>query len=147
MPIQVINIIRELTDSVSSGKAQRRTSFCAEINTSNISSWEPNTDIIEGENEVIIKLEVAGVQHNDVSIKVKNGRIHICGIRKEKVPDKKVSFHQLEISYGHFERVIIIPEFMLHNHITANIVDGILEINISKKSEVIEIPITDIDEI
>ncbi len=147
MPIQFINIIRELTDTVSSGKAQRRTSFCTEINTANISSWEPNTDIIESENEVIIKLEVAGVQHRDVSVKVKNGRIHIWGIRKEKVPDKKISFHQLEISYGHFERVIIIPEFMQHNHITANIVEGILEINISKKSEVIEIPIKDNDDL
>ncbi len=143
MPIQFINIIREITDTVSSGKTLKRTSFCAEINTSNISSWEPNTDIIESDDEVIIKIEMASVQHSDVSVRVKNGKIHICGIRNEKVPDKKISFHQLEISYGYFERVIIIPEFMLHNHITANLVDGILEINISKRSEVIEIPITD----
>lgn len=145
MPIQFINIIREITDSVSSAKVQRQTSFCAEINTSNISRWEPNTDILESENDVIIKLEIAGVQQSDVSVKVKNGRIHICGIRREKVPDENISFHQLEISYGQFERVIIIPEFMLHNHISASLVDGILEIIISKKSEVIEIPITDKD--
>jgi len=146
MPIQFINVIREITDSVSSGKGRRRSAFCTEINKNKISSWEPNTDIIESEEEVIIKLEMAGIHHKDVSVKVTNGEIHICGVRIEKLPDKKISFHQLEISYGIFEKVIIIPEFMEHNHITANLVDGILEISISKKSEVIEIPISDKDD-
>jgi HSP20 family protein len=141
MPIQLIHVIREITDSVAVDTRRKKQAFCADIDSYKVSRWEPNTDIFESEDEVIIKIEMAGVKQGDVSVKVRNGKILISGERREKLPGKPVSFHQLEISYGIFEKVIVIPEILEHNNISASLGEGILEIVISKKSDIIEIPI------
>ncbi len=141
MPIQLIHVIREITDTVSFANRNKALAFCTDLDRNQAAQWEPNTDIIESEEQVIIKIEMAGVKQGDVSVKVRNGKILICGERREKLPARPVSFHQLEISYGSFEKAIIIPEILEHNNISATLVDGILEIVISKKNEIIEIPI------
>ncbi|MBN2001183.1 Hsp20/alpha crystallin family protein [candidate division KSB1 bacterium] len=103
--------------------------------------WEPNTDIIETEDEVVLKLELAGIAPEALCIRMENGRIIISGFRKENRPLKDHKYHQLEMSYGQFLKVIPLPDEMEHNDTTAVLKNGILEINISKKSEIIEIPI------
>ncbi|HPG39280.1 MAG TPA: Hsp20/alpha crystallin family protein [bacterium] len=143
MPIQLIHVIREITDTVSFDNRRKAQAFCADIDHYQTTHWEPNTDIIESEDEVIIKIEMAGVKHGDVSVKVRNGKLLICGERREKLPHRPVSFHQLEISYGMFEKAIVIPEILEHNNISATLGEGILEIVISKKSDIVEIPIHD----
>jgi|GEM_PF-423905 len=143
MPIQLIHVIREITDTVSFDNRRKAQAFCADIEHYQTAHWEPNTDIIESEDEVTIKIEMAGVKHGDVSVKVRNGKLLICGERREKLPHRPVSFHQLEISYGIFEKAIVIPEILEHNNISATLGEGILEIVISKKSDLVEIPIHD----
>ncbi len=140
MPIHIVKVIREFTDSVSYWREKRPAQFCSEVSQTS-PRWEPNTDIVEFEDFVIIKIELAGVDRNDISVKVKDGMIRICGVRREKMLENRLSYHQLEIKYGSFQKNIHIPQFMEHNQIDANLIDGILEIVISKDSQVIEVPI------
>jgi HSP20 family protein len=104
-------------------------------------NWEPNTDIFETEQEVIIRLELASVSRDDISIIVKNGKLHITGMRQRWPIDDTVYFHQMEIHCGEFGKVITLPESLEHNEIVAALQDGILDIRISKQSNAVEIPV------
>jgi len=103
--------------------------------------WEPNTDIYETETTVYIRLEVAGVSRDKISILVKNGKLIIAGFRQSADFDCSVRYHQMEVSCGEFSKVISLPESLEHNEISARLKDGILDIQISKTSEPVEIPI------
>jgi len=142
MPGQIINIIRELSDRVMKPQSDRRSTFCEEINPPGRIRWEPNTDIMESDEAVIIRCEVAGVQKDDICIKLAQGKLIIMGVRDDRRPARRVDYHRLEINYGHFAKIINIPESIEHNEINARLQDGLLDIYISKKSRVIEIPIT-----
>lgn len=141
MSFQTIHIIRELADRGGRSASKERTFCCFDGESPPTTSWEPNTDIVESEDLVEIRIELAGISREQVSIHLKNGNLYISGIRKENKLDKKVYYHQLELHYGHFMKVISLPESIEHNDITANLSEGILEIKISKKSTVIEIPV------
>ncbi|NLP09365.1 Hsp20/alpha crystallin family protein [bacterium] len=142
MALHVIRVIRELADQGSPAMHRPRNFFCAEGDDARCSKWEPNTDIFECADHVIIRLELAGIQREAISILLKNGRLTISGLRKEKRPNETIYYHQLEIHYGLFRKVISIPEDIEHNDITAVLDDGLLEIKISKNSQVVEIPIS-----
>ena len=141
MAMHFIRVVRELTDTGTSNSYMERRILCATVDASNIPSWEPNTDIIESDEHVIIRMELAGVKREDISVKLKNGKLYIIGVRWEDKPQQGAIYHQLEIHYGQFVKVISLPESLEHNDISASFQEGILEIRISKESNVLEIPI------
>ncbi len=141
MPMHIIRIVRELSDSGPSSQGTNAHIFCEDTSQTSLATWEPNTDICESEDQVVIRIELAGVAREDISIKLKNGKLVISGVRRENRPEEQIYFHRLEIHYGQFLKVISIPESIEHNDIEAHFQEGILEVIISKKSQVIEIPI------
>jgi HSP20 family protein len=139
--IHIIRVIRELTDTGPSSSIQKEQVLCSDAHSSHTARWKPNTDIFEEDEKVVIRIELAGVKREDISILLKDGNLTITGQRCEKRRDSKAVYHQLEMNYGDFKRVVSIPESLEHNNIEAIFRDGILYINISKKSDIIEIPI------
>lgn len=138
MEPHIIKVLREMTDM-----AVRKKSNSDFYNTNDMCAghWEPNTDILETEDKVIIKLELANVAREDVSILVKNGKLRISGIRHSIDATDPIYFHQMEIHCGEFSKIITLPESIEHNEITASMQNGILSIFISKQGDVVEIPI------
>jgi HSP20 family protein len=141
MPINFIQIIREFTDSVEMPSVSSQRFCCSGMEKTGVARWEPNTDIIESEHKVNLRFELAGVDHEDLYVKLRNGELVVYGIRKEKRPNGEINFHQLGIAYGPFIKIISIPESIEHNEINATYNNGILDVTLSKKSKVVEIPI------
>jgi len=146
MPFQVIQVIRELTDYGGKPAARKRLFCCSEVEPPRQAAWEPNTDIVESDDDVEIRVELAGVGREQLYVQLKKGKLYVTGIREEKKTADKVYYHQLELPYGYFAKVIALPESIEHNDITAVLNDGLLEIRISKKSTVVEIPISGVNE-
>ena len=48
--------------------------------------WKPPLDIYELEDEIVIKLEIAGVKRKEISIIQEGNRIRISGTRKMERP-------------------------------------------------------------
>lgn len=94
--------------------------------------WEPYTDIYEDEERIVIKMEVAGLKKDDFSVTIQGRELSIKGIRKEP-PSKTAKYHQMEINYGNFERVFLLPKEIDEKKIKAQYEDGFLYISISKK--------------
>ena len=141
MTIQIIRVIRELTDKGSMPGRKNRTMLCSDVHSDNLPTWTPHTDILEDEENVVIRIELAGIERENIILRLKEGKLYVTGYRQERRKELHTRYHQLEISYGDFVKVISIPESIEHNDIDAAFDNGILYITISKKSHVIEIPI------
>ena len=71
--------------------------------------WNPFTDIYESATHVVVRMELAGIDTESLRV-TKDGRcLIIRGTRPEPPWGDNVACHQLEISYGTFERVLCLP--------------------------------------
>jgi HSP20 family protein len=71
--------------------------------------WHPFTDIYESQDQYLIRMELAGIDADRLEV-VKEGRCLIVrGERRDPLALPTQACHQLEISYGPFERVVCLP--------------------------------------
>ncbi len=95
--------------------------------------WKPALDIYELEHEIIIKLELAGVKRKEINIVQEGNRIRISGRRKMGDREQIHTYHQMEINYGEFERVIVVSDAVKIGDVQASYKDGFLIIRAQKK--------------
>ena len=72
-------------------------------------AWTPNTDVYETADRLAVRLEVAGVQWNDIEISLNERLLLVRGHRRDPCRTSRCQFRQMEIDYGFFERRIVIP--------------------------------------
>ena len=95
-------------------------------------SWQPLTDICETEDSFVVKMELAGVKRENVTIELRADRLYIRGIRRDLPSEKIKAYHQMEINYGRFERVILLRAAISREAISACFEEGFLRIRIPK---------------
>ena len=72
--------------------------------------WAPAVDILETENELVLKADVPGVDLKDIDIQLENGTLTVKGERKFEKEATNKGFHRMERSYGSFVRIFTVPE-------------------------------------
>ena len=101
--------------------------------------WQPAADVHETDAGVIIKLELAGVTTESVSVSLSgNGRqLTVSGTRTEQRYERELrtGCHQLEIYFGPFERAFILPPDLEieREAIGATLKDGFLTIILPRR--------------
>ena len=73
------------------------------------SHWVPNTDVYVTEDNLVIKVELAGMRREDLELTVEGNRLMISGHRSDGCRAPKCTFLVMEINYGSFESVIELP--------------------------------------
>jgi HSP20 family protein len=68
--------------------------------------WHPPTDVYETESDIVIKMCVPGVRPEQVTVAINGNTITVCGVRNGPDPGHVVTYHQMEIRNGYFERRI-----------------------------------------
>jgi HSP20 family protein len=96
--------------------------------------WAPSVDIVEKENEILIKAELPGVETKDVAVTVDNNVLTIKGERRLEKDVKKESYHRMERSYGSFARTFSLPGTLDASDVRAEYKDGLLTLTLPKKS-------------
>jgi len=75
--------------------------------------WLPRADLYETENDLVVRVEVAGVQKESLNVSLSSDRriLTIRGTRSEQFIDErtKIRYHQLEVYFGPFERDVLLP--------------------------------------
>ena len=71
--------------------------------------WHPFTNVYELASEILIEIELAGIKESDVQINFKENYLIIKGTRKERRRGANILYHQMEVEYGPFERIIYVP--------------------------------------
>jgi HSP20 family protein len=95
--------------------------------------WAPAVDILETENELVLKADIPGVELKDIDIQLENGTLTIKGERKFEKEEKEKGFHRMERSYGTFVRYFTVPDTIDPEHVKAAYEAGVLTVTLPKK--------------
>jgi len=98
--------------------------------------WAPAIDVVEKEDKFVAKVELPGVQEEDVNVVVMGDVLVIEGEKEAESEVKKKGYAYSETSYGSFSRSISIPSIVDADKISANFDKGVLEIDLPKSVEV-----------
>ncbi|GAX61828.1 small heat shock protein [Candidatus Scalindua japonica] len=99
--------------------------------------WNPDIDIAETDNDIIVNAEIPGVDPKNIDISIVNDMLIIKGEKKEEKEEKEKSYHRVERTYGSFTRTIELPAQVNKEKVEAKEHQGVLKIILPKmeKSE------------
>ena len=100
-----------------------------------LSSWTPAVDITEHDDEYSVKVELPGVNKDDVKLTLENNILTIRGEKKQEKETKKENYHRIERCYGSFQRSFTLPNAIKSERIDASFKDGILTVILPKAEE------------
>lgn len=92
----------------------------------------PAANIIENENAFEIHIAAAGYNKNDVRIDLDNNVLTVS-CDKNKSDGQEVNYVRREFGYGTFRRAFSLPRIVENEKITADYINGILQIKVPKR--------------
>ena len=99
------------------------------------SQFAPPVDVYEDEHNVVLKVEVPGIDEKDIDVRVENNVLTVHGERKVEKEEKEENFRRVERQYGSFTRTFTLPSTVDAERIQADYDKGILKIVLPKKAE------------
>ncbi len=98
--------------------------------------WFPPVDIYEnGNEEIVLKAELPGLQREDIDLRVENNTLTLRGERKRDTEIKQEQYHRVERSYGAFSRSFSLPSRIDTENVRAEFKEGVLSIKLPVKAE------------
>jgi len=94
------------------------------------SLWRPPTDVYETQNEVVILVEVAGMDPDQIQVEFSERILRISGRRQD--PHLRAVCHCLEVQYGDFVSEVYLPGNYDLDATQAEYKDGFLTIMLPK---------------
>ena len=98
-------------------------------------TFVPPVDVYEDEHNLVVKLEIPGVNEDDLDVQVENNTLTVKGERKFEKEEKEQNFHRIERRYGSFTRTFRLPNTVDGESADANYDKGILSISLAKRPE------------
>lgn len=95
--------------------------------------WQPDVDVVETEDMVLVRVELAGVHSRDLRVGIDGNELCISGQRIAGEPSGVSRLHQMEIATGPFERRLRVPVGFDRERVSAHLADGILTIQLPKR--------------
>lgn len=92
----------------------------------------PSVDVIEHDNEVIVKAELPGVDKKDIDISVTNNTVTIKGSTSHEEKEEKGDYYRCEISQGSYSRTLSLPAEVDEEKTKAKFKNGILKLTLPK---------------
>ncbi|MBZ5593008.1 MAG: Hsp20/alpha crystallin family protein [Acidobacteriia bacterium] len=90
-------------------------------------------DIVETENELVVKADLPDVQLEDIDVRVENGTLSLKGERKFEKDSADKGYHRIERSYGSFVRSFTVPSSVDTEKVSADYKNGVLTVTLPKK--------------
>ena len=94
--------------------------------------WVPAMDLVEAENEFVLKADLPGLSQENVSIEVEDNVLTISGERKSEEEERKEGYFRLERASGSFSRSLTLPEGVDPDGVKASFEHGVLEVHVPK---------------
>ncbi|RPI19925.1 MAG: Hsp20/alpha crystallin family protein [Acidobacteriales bacterium] len=90
-------------------------------------------DILETDNDLVIKADLPEVDMKDISVDIENGTLTLKGERRFEQDEKAQGYHRIERSYGSFARYFSLPETVEADKVNAGYKNGVLTVTLPKK--------------
>ena len=98
-------------------------------------AWQPLADVYRAREGWIVKMDLAGVRPQDITIAVRGAQLRISGVRHDWIVDEGWNHYAMEIAYDRFERTIELPCDLEHAGITVECREGMLLLRVAVKKE------------
>jgi HSP20 family protein len=92
----------------------------------------PSLDLIDRDNEIVVRAEIPGIEKKDIGISIADNVLTIKGQTSSENKEEKGDYYRHEISSSSFARSVSLPSNVDESKVTANLKDGILEVNLPK---------------
>ena len=92
----------------------------------------PSVDIIDRDNEIVVKAELPGVDKKDLEISVTKNTVTIKGTTSHEEKDEKGDYYRCEMSRGSYSRTLALPSDVDENKAKAQFKDGVLNLTLPK---------------
>lgn len=102
--------------------------------------FTPAVEMATEGSDVVISLELPGVDVEDVDIEVAEGRLTISGERKDRWEDSRGKVLVREVRYGAFRRTFQLPEGVTADQIEAESDHGMLRVRVKNVTRPVEPP-------
>ncbi len=106
--------------------------FSEAINKNLTVNKVPGVNILETENAYKIEVAAPGLNKEDFQINVKKDTLSVWAEKKDEASEEKKDYTRKEFDYYSFARSFVLPETVNTDQITAEYVNGILNITIGK---------------
>jgi len=94
--------------------------------------WQPAIDVAETESELVVNVEIPGMEPKDIDVSLSEGTLFIKGEKKPEAEEKEADYCLIERTYGTFVRSIPLPTEVQSDKIGASYKNGILSIVLPK---------------
>jgi HSP20 family protein len=105
------------------------------------SAWEedelfvPAVDVAESNGEVTVKMEVPGVEKDQLHITVADDQLTVRGETRQESEQKRKHYYRQEIRHGAFQRSVALPVEVDAAKARAELKNGVLQITLPKSKQ------------
>jgi HSP20 family protein len=93
---------------------------------------KPLADVKETDEEVVVTMDLPGMDKGDVEISVTEDALEVKAERKTEKEEKEEEFYKKERTFARFERSLKLPAEVKADDAKASLKDGVLEVRLPK---------------
>lgn len=97
-------------------------------------SWFPPVEIVETDDEVVLRAELPGATRQDVRVEAWVGILSIRGVKRPPTAPAGRRLMMEEREYGRFERAFRLPEDADPGDCRAEMADGVLTVRVGRRT-------------
>jgi HSP20 family protein len=125
----------DIADVLRDGRAGRGLAPRGRGTGLDLTAWEPNVDIVQVDNELVVRADLPGLTPDEVTVEISDDAITLSGERQQEREEDHGGVYRMERTYGAFYRVIPLPDGAVTDRATATFRDGVLEIRMPAPPE------------
>lgn len=137
-PLSLINLLPRDLDRRALSRRNERLADDA----GSVADWIPAVDIVEHKDRFVLRADLPGVSVDAIDVRMEDGTLSLTGERKQESDAEADGMRRIERASGRFVRRFALPETADAENISARSANGILEVSIPKRPEVLARRIT-----
>lgn len=94
--------------------------------------WQPAIEAYETESDVVIRVELPGIDPKQVDVSVTEDTLTIKGEARSEHEESRRNYYRRELRYGSFVRSIALPAGVQGDKASATYKNGIMEVRVPK---------------
>ncbi len=106
-----------------------------QLNEEVFGDYVPNIDMHETEKEIVMSVELPGMEEKDISISISKDVLTVSGEKKSEKEEEVKGHYKLERTYGMFRRSVMLPADIKTDESDATFKNGVLTITLPKNTE------------